>query len=630
MPPTLDLFLFAVGLHSITEAIRKAPILSRARNCKTQDEASYPWPSLYFLIGLTSFCIICSAVILASRNELLDPKNIINPDSFSKGASTCRAIVNFINVIGLLALGSAFAQSLCKLNNTKIQSENLFTLQKGRWPTLNFENSDQIRFLSCISASIVVYILVSPKTPPLGFVYDTGLYHLPFVNHIGLLGLSDGLASLDMRYGFFNANLIGQIPFQLPFIRLEQISPSLNILYLCALFYFLCDVFNSKITPFGSASKRSRILAALVFVIISMCSFSMGVSEFTLQYNLASFNADFPICIVGLITIYMITNLQAFKANAIPVVLIIFYSPLIKASGITICLVALTGLTTYILLARKNTAMKYLDQNMTEVKVWILLNRLELSIVLTMLIIAYTTCISFNKISSGYPFYPSTFLGNGEKYGITQSFLEDYRTNTILEWARAASPGSYNNSPLIHNWFVDYASNHRGFLTLFLWLGPLAPTAAILLYLYPVKSKDSNAFDTIASVLAGLATTIMLILIAMPPERRFYMWLAPASIYLGYLASRQFPYLNKACSIVLCFSLAPALAWQLKDLKNAFLLYHNIPRSSYHSATKKSPESSFWSHYFWHNNYIGSPKVSDQCWTSLPPCSNEQIRQANK
>jgi hypothetical protein len=349
----------------------------------------------------------------------------------------------------------------------------------------------------------------------------------------------------------------------------------------------------------------------------------MGVSEFTLQYNLASYNADFIICILGLLVIYFITHIDDFVVNRLEVIILICCAPIIKASGITISFMAMVSLLFYALSTLNHARSRGL-QTYTALRACVLTDKKRIYFALIMLAVAYSTCLSINWISSGYPFYPATLLGNGEKYGITVGILSEYKAHAILGWAR--SPGiNYNLGTVGNNWVVEFISSWRGQLSLALWLGPLMIAAIALLRLQIRSQIFEGLFHSLSSVLIGTTATVTLILVAMPPERRFYMWLTPACIYLAYLTIREFPNQKRKIGLMFCLILAPSIAWQLKDMKNSALLYGKTKRSSYITQTKENTGHSYWSNVFWNDHYISSPKLNDQCWTALPPCSYAQI-----
>lgn len=620
MPSTIDLFIFAIGLHTITQSIRA--VSTQTKKAEEEDKRNKkPWPSLYFLLGLIGFCFICGVIILATKNQLVDDNVVAASNQFSNGAQLSRVLANMIGLLGLVHLsinaGKLLIRSTTKskrLDSVKSDPED----QHGRVHEIVW-CSDLGTFIICLSAAIFAYCLIAPKAPPLGFVYDTGLYHLPFVNHIGILGLSDGLASLDMRYGFLNINLLGQVPFQAPLIHDQKISASINILYFCAFLYFACDTLKRRYK-----TKAAIGLDPTIFILICAGSWGAGLTESTLQYSLASYNADFAIAILGLVVIYFMTHYGDFRENSWQVILLIFFAPVIKSSGITICIMALLAAIAFgcLRLYQKgkinNMQFVGIAQKLPN------LNKAHIGYAFISIITVYSLCALFNQTTSGYPLYPSNLLGNGENFGISPEVLTTYRNTWILDWAR---------SPNIHdshhgtssNWFVSFISTQRGLFTLGLWLGPLLLAVAVLAVLNKKHLTKSDTINSLVSNAVGLCGTSVLILIAMPPERRFYMWLAPACIYVTYLTFQALPRFKYASTIFICLAVSPSLIWQLKDLKNSALLYGKSASIGYLTSIQQKPGISYWSDRFWKNGKINTPTNNDQCWTSLPPCTNHQI-----
>lgn len=620
MHSTIELSIFAIGLYSITQSIRAASTQTK-KPAEEKNKSQKPWPSLYFLLGLIGFCFICGMIMLATKNQLVDNNTIAVSNQFSNGAQLSRVLASTIGLLGLVNLSVNAAKLLIrsttkgkKLDSGKSEPEG----QHGRLHKIVW-GTDLGTFILCLTIAIFTYCLIAPKAPPLGFVYDTGLYHLPFVNHIGILGLSDGLASLDMRYGFLNINLLGQVPFQAPLIHAQKISASINILYFCAFLYFACDALK-----YGYKTKAAKGLDPALFIIICAGSWGAGLTESTLQYNLASYNADFAIGILGLVAIYFMTHYEDFRENSWQLILLIFFAPVIKSSGITICIMALVAVIAFgCLRLYQNGKINYMQfvriaQKLSN------LNKGHIGYVFISIITIYSLCLLFNQTTSGYPLYPSNLLGNGENFGISPEALTTYRNTWILDWARSPSihEGHHGTSS---NWFVSFISTQRGLFTLGLWLGPLLLAVAVLALLNKRHLAKSDTINSLASNVAGLCGTSILILIAMPPERRFYMWLAPACIYVTYLTSQALPRFKYASAIFICLAVSPSLIWQLKDLKNSALLYAKSASIGYSTPIQQKPGISYWSDRFWKNGKINTPTNNNQCWTSQPPCTNHQI-----
>ena len=95
----------------------------------------------------------------------------------------------------------------------------------------DFKIKSLLILLGSLFVSCLIYAALAPKDINTGIAYDTGLYHLPFVNQISTFGIEKGLASLQWNYGFYSLQFFGQSVFQKLYQDPNFLSPSLNIVF---------------------------------------------------------------------------------------------------------------------------------------------------------------------------------------------------------------------------------------------------------------------------------------------------------------------------------------------------------------------------------------------------------------
>ena len=182
------------------------------------------------ILGLFIFCIVSNLILLIPSLVFFIDNKFPHFDF----------LVNFtISTLKFLFIVISFYGLIDFLN-----LKNLF-IKKG----ILFSTMETNRYLVIsLLISSLIYLLASPKSISSGIFYDTGLYHLPLVNHLSKFSIEPGLANLHFRYGFYGLSFFGQVPIQTLTKNTNYLSPSLNIgFFAIYLFYFMAYIKKNKI-----------------------------------------------------------------------------------------------------------------------------------------------------------------------------------------------------------------------------------------------------------------------------------------------------------------------------------------------------------------------------------------------
>ena len=209
----INLFIFGIKSISSNFLYKNRVINYNAKLANSSNLA------ITTLVGLFIFCILSNLILLL-------PSIIFFIDNSFKHFNF---LVSFsLNILKLLFLLISFYGLVDLLN-----IEN-FIRKKGK---LNSKINTNRNLLQVSLISSLLYLLASPKSISSGIFYDTGLYHLPLINHLIKFSIEPGLANLHFRYGFYGLSFFGQVPIQSFSESSNYLSPSLNIAYLSI--YFL-------------------------------------------------------------------------------------------------------------------------------------------------------------------------------------------------------------------------------------------------------------------------------------------------------------------------------------------------------------------------------------------------------
>ena len=208
---------------------------------------------------------------------------------------------------------------------------------------------------------------------PRSFTYDTGLYHLPLINHLYQIGLEWNLGWLHSRYAFFNLLLYGQSA--LSRLAGTVALPSLNGLVLTGTLLFLSE----------HVKRNSRALVPSIIVTGAL----LLPSESTESFH--SFNADFSLGCIFLVTCILVTsNSPPHGSRPFETAVLSAFFPLIKLSGLFLLPTVLAG---YV----KQWSWRELGRNIK-------------NLVPLLLLLIVTSC-GFGFITAGYLSYPVAATG---------------------------------------------------------------------------------------------------------------------------------------------------------------------------------------------------------------------------
>ena len=235
---------------------------------------------------------------------------------------------------------------------------------------------------------------------PRSFTYDTGLYHLPLINHLNQIGLEWNLGWLHSRYAFFNLLLYGQSA--LSRLAGTVALPSLNGLVLTGPLLFLSE----------HVKRNSRALVPSMVVAGAL----LLPSESTESFH--SFNADFSLGCIFLVTcILVISKSQTQRSRPLQVAALSAFFPLIKLSGLFLMPTVLAG---YV----KQWSCPQLGRN--------------IKTLLPLLVLLVVTSCGFGFITAGYLSYPVAATGPLRADAISKNATIRESKFSTTAWARFA------------------------------------------------------------------------------------------------------------------------------------------------------------------------------------------------
>lgn len=235
---------------------------------------------------------------------------------------------------------------------------------------------------------------------PRSFTYDTGLYHLPLINHLNQIGLEWNLGWLHSRYAFFNLLLYGQSA--LSRLAGTVALPSLNGLVLTGTLLFLSE----------HVKRNSRALVPSIVVTGAL----LLPSESTESFH--SFNADFSLGCIFLVTCILVTsNSPTHRRVPLEAAALSAFLPLIKLSGLFLLPTILAG---------------YVKQWN-----WPELGRSIKTLVPLLVLLIITSC-GFGVITAGYLSYPVAATGPLRADAISKNATIRESKLSTTAWARFA------------------------------------------------------------------------------------------------------------------------------------------------------------------------------------------------
>lgn len=337
------------------------------------------------------------------------------------------------------------------------------------------------------AVGLSIYLPLAFITPR-WFTYDTGLYHVPFINHLYQIGLEWNLGSLHSRYSFFNLLLYGQAALS----RLaDSISlPSLNGIILTGLLLILINEVKSD---WKQLAPCLVISGALLLPTESTESFH-------------SYNADFALGCIFLSCCLLITNRKSVVKPSPYLIGVAMFIPAIKISGLFLIPAIL-----YAAVSRWGiTSMRWQAKPLAA---------LLAVIVLTITVPGY--------ITSGYLFYPVAATGPLREDGISKELALSESKISTIGWARFAYSGQIDElkpDAKPHEWLPKWAKSQNGRKMLgYLFLSIATTFASLKL----TRLQRWRPILITTSLLWGLAIFVL------PPDPRFYVGLTLTNLYCG-------------------------------------------------------------------------------------------------
>ena len=327
------------------------------------------------------------------------------------------------------------------------------------------------------AVGLVLYLFLLWLTPR-SFTHDTGLYHLPLINHLNQIGLEWNLGWLHTRYAFFNLLLYGQAA--LSRLAGTVALPSLNGLVLTGTLLVLAE----------NVKKNHRLLIASVVVSGAL----LLPSESTESFH--SFNADFALGCIFLVCCLLVSNNDAASRKLSLVTTgISAFLPLIKLSGLFLLPIVLAGY------------LKRWD--------WQRLRSDIKTLVPLIALLTLTTC-GFGYITTGYLSYPVAQTGPLREESLSKRNVVQMTKVETTAFARFAYSGQLDAikadaSP--NEWFPKWSQSVNG--------KRMLTYTAISLACSCIGWAKAKQSQWTALLAANTAFWIFSILI-LPPDPRFY------------------------------------------------------------------------------------------------------------
>ena len=581
--------------------------------------------TIALLLGVFLFCILSNFILLIPSLIFLINSKISDINYYITFSTyTLKIVVIILSLIGLI--------DLLKINK----------IFKNRQFKIDFKYTQNL-FISLFISSLI-YLIFSPKSISSGIHYDTGLYHLPFINHLSKFTIEPGLGNLHFRYAFYGISFFGQVPFQMFIKNTNYLSPSLNISFLGIYiayflpylrvfrFSFIKNLINNKVILFEEINSVS-----ILYFCISIILYTGGIFK-----SLASYSLDLPLFICGSIGFHLII-LSFFNKYKyiyfIPIFWLAFFSPIIKLTGVTftlffVLLLFFNFTKAFIIDNKKYKFTNTFKSNNQTFINWFRnkLNiqkpyinyKLSIFLIITTLLVFILT----NYVISGYAIYPTEFLGPLNSYAIDSDFSERLSSGS-LDWHR------FQNKPVIsRNWFLIYLNSRNGFINILFWFIP--SISSLIMVTFISKNYRNKKFKlNINNLLFSLTIVILISFLTLIPLVNYYPWTPHCIIFLMLILLNR---IIRIKNININFLKLTSLLFSLFIVLNSIFSYSNskiiknIPSSIFKEPLLKMPDHekfdlvtkkwiSFSNLGFSKDIQISVPLNGDQCWGIEPPCT---------
>ena len=579
----LILFVFfSLGLTSLARlftlrASQSAPAEAEARD-------ALPGEGLALLGVLLSYAIGCNGLLIVPA--LLEVLGLPAPWRLGLhhlALAGCLALVVAVALIGALALARAWGGI------------------GSRW-RFPFPVPDRLS-LAALAISGGTYLILAQLNVN---SYDLGIYHLPYVNHLVSFGPELGLANLHARFGFYNVQFFGQVPWQLLSGDPGLISPSLNIIFFQAfLLHFFSAILPSVPQPSGARHTHLLLLAL-----------GLTVGLPTLG-SLAGFDADFALSASILMVIDAVVRpaTATMRRACLPLVALL---PLIKLSGV-LAVLAVGGFLVIESLLSGLFKLGPGEGHGAEGPGAAAPGPAArpFAAALPLLLAAWLCLATTGILQSGYPLFPSVTLGPIGHQAVSRAGTRDLQERAITAYARfnddqaGMASGKVQARAPLSRWLPAFLGSPRGH-QLMAWI-----SAALFASLAGLAATFHRSRDRWVLSLTALSLTtlglLLLALLGLPPNPRFFAWLGALAFVVALETLWRRPLLGLVGAGLLAVGLAA------KGHRSLLVGVGRPPvqtlqeeRRGLHGWSSRQPGEQVTIH---------QPRQGDQCWAVPAPCS---------
>ena len=588
-------FLFATGLFLLSQ------LLFTRLLAQPSEQGSR---AARFLLGLLLFCGFCNAILLIPA--LLEA-------TLGLDGSAALAIHRAgLAILALVVIAIALAGSLGIAAASPRLTALLAEPHASRWRRCFSAGPAARSTLFFLALAVGAYLFNALRSD---FVYDTGLYHFPFVNHVKTFGLEIGLANLHTRFAYYNIQQFGQVALQLFSPKPDFAAPSLNLLFLAAL------LIAAEETIRQAQARAQRSIGQLAVISFWVLAFAFGTPT---SGSLLSFDADYSLSVAAAIVIYHCFAASFTGSLSKDILLLLVCLPLLKLAGVVPILLVIAFLLLLGLLKLcRHRGLALAPWLRARLSAW---TAPPLKAAVLLCAGLYLLMLSTNLTLSGYLIYPQPQTGPIGIQAVPRSYVQYEKDITITSWARSNTDIDPNNRQALlpaRAWIPAFLRTGRG-KTLTLWIasGVLvsATSSAALLARLGQQSARQRGLESLLALSAATTMVALLILVAFPPDPRFYAWMRGLTFFLWV-------------DLLLLLPVAGALLLSgLAALISALAIGNLSTLPQPRVSRKESSSTSLFPS--WRSRAKGQasslqisiPTPTDQCWAVKPPCSAHSPR----
>jgi hypothetical protein len=544
-----------------------------------------------FILGLFLFCGFCNAILLLPA--LLEAAfGLAGPAALAihhAGLAILALAVIAIALVGSLAIATSSPRLTALLPEPQASSAKFF-----------------------FAIAVGAYLFNALRSD---FVYDTGLYHFPFVNHVKTYGLEIGLANLHTRFAYYNIQQFGQVALQLFSPQPGFAAPSFNLLFLSALLIAAEEAIRQ------AQARAQQSIGLLAVISFWLLAFAFGTPG---SASLLSFDADYSLSVAAAIVIYHCFAASFSGSLSKDILLLLVSLPLLKLAGVVpILLLILFAITLGLLKLGRHGVRAFVPVLRARLAAF---TAPPLKAGLLLSACLYLLMLCTNLTLSGYLIYPQPQTGPIGAQAVPRHYVQWEKDITITSWARSNTDLDPNNRQSLlpaRAWIPTFLRTGRG-KTLTLWIasGALVSAAAFAALLARLRrhSAREKGLESLFALSAATTIVSLIILVAFPPDPRFYSWMRSLTFFLWVDLLLLLP----VAAALLISSLA-ALISAFSIGKLSTLPQPKVSRKDSHS-TSLFPSWRSRARAQTGSLQISIPTPTDQCWDTQPPCSAHSPR----